>query len=255
MKLLLFLFIFGRLFSSHIPSTLSQDEWELISPYILPNIHPVKPVLDQIFSQDRPIRNLDALKKAGFKIITEGHWSDTIIATHNRAKGYFFKMFTEEQSHIYEIPRLMARIKGALVAQELVHKYKLHKRFKVPRKWLYLLSDDDHPDPYIPPKRMILVTEDMNLLPKKENYRRWASPKLDVKLLESVFLILTEGGFSDSSYAFNLPFSKDGRIALIDNDKFNKRPIPFSKLLKYLSPNRQKRAEQLIEQAGPFVAY
>lgn len=245
----------GLILSLPFPTTISPQEWEIIAPLLLPDNHPQKASLDAIFSLGRPIRDLDSLKKAGFSIITKGHWSDTIIATHSKVDGLFFKMFTEDMAHINEFSRLIARIQGALYAQEIVTKHKWNKLFKIPRKWLYLIPDDPTPIFGIPPKRMILVAEDMRLLSKKESYLKWRSGSLSKSLLKSVFLVLTEGGFSDSCFAFNLPFAKDGRIALIDNDKFNKRPIPFTKLLKYLHSNRQKYAKTLIQEAGPGLAY
>lgn len=239
MILLILLFFNGALFGA-----LTYEEWEMVSPYLLPETHPAKPILDQMFEKESPLRTQETLKAAGFKLVTKGHWSDTVIATHKALRGYYFKMFTEDQTDINEIPRLIARIKGALVAQEIVDKHEWNHLFKVPRKWLYLVMED----------HVILIAEDMRLLSKHESYKKWAQATLSKKLLESVFVLLTEGGFSDSAYAFNLPFATDGRIALIDNDTFNKRPVPFSKLLKYLHPKLQKHGETLIQQF-PSLAY
>lgn len=230
------------------------NEWSQVAPYLLPETHPVKPVLDQIFSGERAICTQDTMKAAGFHIITEGHWSDTIIATHGGADGYFFKFFTEDQAHIDEVKRLLARIKGAILAQNIVDKHQWNKLFKVPRKWLYILPEDPDPAFGIPSKRVVLVAEDMRLLSKDASYAKWRNPNFDKKLFKAVFQVLTEGGFSDSSYAFNLPFAKDGRIALIDNDKHNKRPIPFHTLFRYLHPSVKTYAEKLMEES-PGVAF
>lgn len=256
---LIFLYIFilaGSCAHAEIPSAtlFTVHEWASIAPYLLPDTHPVKPVLDRIFSGERAIRTQDSMKKAGFHIITEGHWSDTVIATHSKAEGYFFKLFTEDQAHIDELARLLARIKGAIYAQEIVNKHQWNKLFKVPRKWFYILPEDSNPIPGIPAKRVILVAEDMRLLDKETSYAKWRSPNLDKKLFKAVFQVLTEGGFSDSSYAFNLPFAKDGRIALIDNDKHNKRPIPFHNLFRYLHPNLKSYGEKLMKE-NPGTAF
>lgn len=226
----------------------TENEWGEIAPYLLPDTHPIKPALDRIFSGERAVRNVDALKDAGFHVITKGHWSDTVIATHSKADGYFFKLFTEDQVHTNEITRLLARIKGAIYAQEIVSRHGWNKLFKVPRKWLYILPEDQTPIPGVPSKRVVLVAEDMRLLSKQESYKKWKQANFDKKLFKAVFQVLTEGGFSDSSYAFNLPFAKDGRIALIDNDKYNKRPIPFHNLFRYLHPDLKKYGEKLIEE-------
>ena len=244
-----------KLAAAHYPSTLTNEEWLIIAPYLLPDTHPIKPDLDRIFASERAIRTQDSLEKAGFQVLTEGHWSDTVIATHKEAKGFFFKLFTEDQTHVDEIPRLVARIQGACLAQKIVDKYQWQHLFKVPRKWLYLLPDDSNPLPGVPSKRMILIAEDMRLLPREDSYSKWKDSALSHRLLKAVFTLLTEGGFSDSAYAFNLPFAKDGRIAIIDNDKHNKRPVPCSKLLKYLHPKNKKYWEKLIKNAGPEAAF
>lgn len=230
------------------------NEWSEIAPYLLPDTHPVKETLDRIFSGERAIQTQETMKKAGFHIITEGHWSDTIIATHKKADGYFFKLFTEDQSHIDEVRRLLARIRGAIYAQSIVDKHQWNKLFKVPRKWLYILPEDPNPNPAIPSKRVILIAEDMRLLSKDDSYRKWRQANFDKKLFKAVFQVLTEGGFSDSAYAFNLPFAKDGRIALIDNDKYNKRPIPFHNLFKYIHPSLKTYAEKLMQES-PGTAF
>lgn len=235
-------------------SLFTINEWSEIAPYLLPDTHPAKPMLDAIFSEERAIRTQDTMKSAGFHVITKGHWSDTVIATHKKAEGYFFKLFTDDQAHVDEITRLLARIKGALYAQSIVDKHQWNKWFKVPRKWLYILPEDPNPVPGIPSKRVVLIAEDMRLLSKEASYSKWRQANFNKKLFKAVFQLLTEGGFSDSSYAFNLPFSKDGRIALIDNDKYNKRPIPFHKLFRYLHPSMETYAKKLMEE-NPGLAF
>lgn len=237
-----------------IPSAtlFTLNEWSEIAPYLLPDTHPVKPVLDQIFSKERVIRSEETLKSAGFHLI-QGHWSDTVIATHHLATGYFFKLFTDDQTHINEVSRLLARIKGAAYAQGIIDKHQWNKFFKVPRKWLYILPEDET-STGVPSKRMILVAEDMKLLSKKDNYYKWGRPDFNKKLFKAVFQLLTEAGLSDSCYAFNIPFAKDGKIALIDTDKYNERPIPFHKLFMYLHPSLKNYGKQLIEES-PSLAY
>ncbi len=257
MRVIVYIFIIACSHALHaLPSSalFTANEWAIIAPHLLPDTHPIKPALDKIFSGDRAVRNEAAMKKAGFHLITEGHWSDTVIATHHKAEGYFFKLFTEDQAHIDEVTRLIARIRGALYAQEIVSRHQWDKYFKVPRKWLYILPEDPNPIWGLPTKRVVLIAEDMRLLDKEASYAKWRSAAFNKKLFKAVFQVLTEGGFSDSSYAFNLPFAKDGRIALIDNDKHNKRPIPFHTLFRYLHPSIKTYGEQLVAES-PGLAY
>lgn len=240
----------------HTPSGLTSADWEQIAPYLIPETHPLYPALDEIFSgSERAIRSQETMKEAGFHVITKGHWSDTVIALHPKAPGFFFKLYTDDQIHVNELHRLLGRIHGALFAEKIVDRHEWNHLFKVPRKWLYLVPDDPNPQPGILSKRMVLVAEDMHILKRVDNYRKWKSSRLKKKLLKAVFQLLTEGGFSDSAFAFNLPFAHDGRIAIIDNDVYDRRPVPFNKLIRYLHPKLQKYAQELIDEAGPSVAY
>ena len=236
---------------AYYPS-LTYDEWQAIAPYLLPDTHPVKSELDALFSRSRITTDLEAFRMAGFITKGPGQWSSTVVARHPKLKGVILKLFFDSQSNIDEYKKLMNRIHGAERAEEIITEHKWHHLFKVPRKWIYLLPSPPHPEPASSyPKYFILVAEDMGILPRKENYARWRSKWITPSFLDTLFILLTEGGFYDAVYAFNLPFSKDGRIALIDLEEHDGWPIPYFKLNRYLTGDMIAYWNLLIEKGGP----
>ncbi len=96
-------------------------------------------------------------------------------------------------------------------------------------------------------KNFVLVVEDMNILNQKENEAKWRSVEITPSLLDAVDLLLDEAGLSDSVFAFNIPFSYDGKISVVDTEYFHRWPIRFGPLKHYLSPEMQEYWKFLIK--------
>jgi len=52
---------------------------------------------------------------------------------------------------------------------------------------------------------------------------------------QAIRVILLEVGLSDSVYAFNLPFTKKGKIAVIDTEYYHIWPVHLERLTNYFS--------------------
>lgn len=183
-------------------------------------------MLDAIFSS-RVTSSKESLQKAGFNVVVKGHYSDTVVASHPNVPGYFFKLYTDDQEGIDELEKLMQRINGALLAKQIIENHGWEEYFKVPQKWLYRLPQNYG-------KQFILIAEDMDIYSKNGNKKKWASKRVTKEKLDILYAFLTEGGFADSIYYFNLPFSHDGKWALIDTEKYHTWPIPYDRLTKRL---------------------
>ena len=229
----------------------TQDVWEIITPYLLPEDHPIKPELDRIFSASRVTANRDTLKEAGFKSIQRGKWSHATVAKHPNLKGYLLKLYLDKESNIVDWEHWRDRILGANETQKAIDKHGYQSMFKVPKKWIYPLPTDPAPLPGYERRNFILVVEDMHLLSKKENLAKWSSSKVSTRKLDAIFTVLKEVGLWDNVYAFNLPFSKDGRIAFIDTEYFLRWPIKYKRLSPYLSKDRKAYWKKLIASDGP----
>lgn len=217
------------------------EEWQL------PDNYPIKPALDAIFSASRVTSSKETLERAGFKIVTKGHYSDTVIARHPKVPGYFFKLYTDDQTWINAEEKLMHRINGALLAKEIIRIHGWEAYFVVPQKWLYRLPEN----PNYPDKQFILIAEELNIHSKNTNLEKWSSKKVKAEKLDVLYTFLTEGGFVDSIYPFNLPFTHDNKWAIIDTEKYHAWPIPYYILTPYLRYNMQIHWEHLIESGGP----
>jgi hypothetical protein len=226
----------------------TTDEWLQIAPYLLPNTHPVKPKLEKLFRKERFISTLETLKKGDFDVRGPGS-GGTLVAKHKKLPDVLIKIFPDNEP-INELKQFMKRINGAQVAREIIAKYHLDWVFKVPRKWIYILPQEPQATgPY--PKNLVLVVEDMEVLPKSDNYPMWKSSSMTKKKLDAIFILLTEGGFNDLALAFNIPFCKDGKIAVIDTEDYHKWPIPYNRLNKYLSDNMIDYWDGLASKGGP----
>ena len=62
-----------------------------IEPHILPLDHPLKPILDVVFSQSRVTETIESIKNAGFTILHAMPRSFVVIARHRLAPGYISK--------------------------------------------------------------------------------------------------------------------------------------------------------------------
>lgn len=226
----------------------SKEQWEAIGAYLLPEIHPAKPALDKLFKSARVTASVQSLKDAGFTVNGPGS-GQTLVVKHPKLSNVLVKLYTDEQDP-EDFKNLYDRIKGAEVAKQIIRNHEYQSLFKVARKWFYILPEEPPATgPF--PKQLVLVVEDMQILPKDENYAKWKSSSMTKEKLDAIYIFLTEGGFNDLALAFNMPFSKDGRLAVVDTEDYHKWPIPYDRLNKYLSPKMQEYWNQLIAQGGP----
>jgi hypothetical protein len=245
-------FIFSLSAETQKPEHIPMSIWEAVTPYLIPEDHPMKNSLDEIFSaKRRVVHSSDTLKKAGFKNTRPGKWTSTIVAKHPKLTGYLVKMYTDDQKNKIDWAKFLDRVRGSKAVQEAVDAHDWHDLFKVPQKWIYLIPENPAPPAGRPRKNFILLVEDMDLISKKANLRKWERSDLPKKFLNAVFILLKEVGLRDSVYAFNLPFSTDGRIAFVDTEYYHMWPVHYRSLLQYLSQGNREYWKQIINNKYP----
>lgn len=208
--------------------------WTYVSPFLLPENHPVKPKLDRLFST-RVTQNNVSLKKAGFTRPEPMKFSKTIVSPNKKIPGYMFKFFSDEQKGISDWERLLSRVTGSIFIQDALNRYNVNHLFVVPRKWLYPLPADPSPTLNSERKNFVLIADQLDIYTGSENNRMWKSPIITPLTLNWVFYLLQELGLNDSPYSFNMPITKDNRIAFIDTEHHHKWPVPHNKLWPFLS--------------------
>lgn len=236
----------------YVAPEVSEEIWKEVRPYLLPSNHPAWPKLNRIFCKSRATQNPDTFKKAGFKRWRPGRWSRVSASSHPECKEYFIKAYCDcELGIIYDWKKWIHRIKGAETIRECIKKYKLQSSFSVPQKWLYPLPKNPSPPKtshYIR-KNFILVCENMRIQEHEKNEKMYKK-KMTHKLMDGLYTILQVCGLYDSVYVFNIPFCKDGRIAVIDTEYHHKWPVPFHKLKKNFSKEMRAYWERITQNGG-----
>ncbi len=226
-------------YSYNKPPSFSEEAWLDAQPYLLPMNHPLKAKLDKLF-KTHITQNSASLKKAGFEQSKARNWSHTIVSKNDKLKGYYFKLFTDDQRNIDSYGILKKRIIGAKRLQHAIDRHGHQKLFKVPLKWLYLIPN------YSSPNYFILIAEDCHLISSEGNLARWKNVN-DPNLLTVLYTLIKEEGLSDSIYPINLPFNMSGQICFIDTEHNQEWPVRFEKLTPFFSTKMQKHWVSLIQ--------
>lgn len=230
------------------PAHVSQEVWEEVSPYFLPFDHPLKAKLDKIFTKSRALQDTKTLKRAGFLDVKVRKWTRLVVAKHAQLSGYLVKLYMDKQHYHHKLPEhyfWLRRIEGAALIRAYIKTHQLEGIFKVPKKWIYPLPEEPSPPASYLRKNFILIVEDMNIYEDSINNKIWGSKYVTHELLNQFYQLLTSLGFNDCSKPENAPFSKDGRIALIDTQTYYTWPIKYDRLLPYLSPDMQTYWQKL----------
>ena len=227
---------------------LYAEQMSIDKTYLLPEEHPIKSELDQLFSTSRVIFNLRTLRAVGFETSGPRKFTKIIIATHPQFPHYLFKLFLDVQRYekslsIYE--SLVQRVQGAQLIHEEIKKNQWEHLFKVPNKWIYVLPCTPETPSEFEQKRFLLVEDNMQIHPDKVNESIWKSDNLSPEFLYSLFQLLTITGYRDVKPA-NIPFSLDGKAAFVDTQTVLSE-VRYSKMTPYLSSRNQKFWKNLIK--------
>lgn len=236
---LVFLINTGQIFAYHKPEAISREQWVALQPYLMPENHPIKSKLDQLFTHASIIQSADSLKKVKIKFKKIRFPTSTYVAKHSSVQKHLFKFYTKDQ-HVNETEPLLKRIKGAETVRRIIERDHLQHLFRVPRKWLYPLPHGKENW-----GNFILVVEKIKLLNAAENQQRWKSDAINRELLVHLHRILSEAGLYDSVHVTNIPFAYDGRIAFIDTEHHHWWPIHYHKLTHRLSKKNRLIWESL----------
>ncbi len=243
------------------PAAVSAETWNAVAPYLLPSDHPAKNKLDEIFSKSRPVASSDALKKSGFVPLDDKE-QDLIVARHPQINGYLIKLYYDDHNIPDrngvpgEAQYWINRIEGADRVRRSIAQHHLENDFTVPKKWIYPIPDsrsvacNGQKDCF--PKHFILVSEDLDLVTPAENEKLYKE-KMTPQMLEGLYTIIYETHLYDSIYIDNNIFTKQGKIAFIDTEDLDRKPIYFSDMTKYFSEEMQPYWLNLLKERGATI--
>lgn len=228
--------VFGLLvLNSLLFGALTQEEYNQIEPYLIPNEHPIKIKLDAIFSQKRAVADEASFKKAGFKWYKRRSEHHVYVAKHSKMKGYLFKLLLDSNIGKDDFDMCLRRVRGASEIRKAIAQHGYKKLFKVPQKWVYILPDTPEPPSQYDKRKVIVVAEKMDILNDYDNESCWKSSSyVNKNLLICLHTLISEVGLLDSVYVDNIPFCEDGKIAFIDTEHFHIWPVPESRLTQRL---------------------
>lgn len=229
-----------------------DEVWVEVGPYLLPENHPAWPKLNRVFCASRATQSTEDFRKAGFRRWRPGRWSRVSASAHPDFPEYFIKAYCDiETGIIYDWKKWIHRINGAECIRECIKKYHLQSDFKVPHKWIYPLPK--HPSPpnnsHYVRKNFVLVCENMQIQEHDTNEKMYKH-QMTRELMDDLYTILQVCGLYDSVYVFNMPFCKDGRIAIIDTEYHHKWPVPFQKLAGKFSKDLQSHWKRITFKGG-----
>lgn len=217
-----------------------EHNFRRISLYLLPENHPLKPSLDQIFYSNQATRNDEEFEKAGFITLFHQPRSYIRVASHKNLPGYLVKAnldtdIKQKGGH----PSWEWFVRRCIIARKIQEIITLNeiKHFVVPQKYLYLLPE--YPvmdDPKLCRKYFVLIVEKMKLVSDEENRTKWLQD-ITEEHLDELYTILCHLP-NMTIRASNIMFTNDHKLAFIDTEYVRKAPN-FDRLNQYLSPEMQ----------------
>ena len=250
--LVIFCLCFSNLYlDAASPHAYVKDNiWDQVEPFLIPDDHPVKEQLDEIFFKKRAIVSIKSMEKAGFENVVPQRFTHIIVTKHPEIPGYVFKVYLDAQRYYANKPEYYFYIKratGARKIQALLDEKDWNHQFKVPKKWIYVVPEEPSPPDELVRKNFILVEEDMDIYDNSTNCKYWKSDFVTKELIERFHYIVYELGLSDCAKPANAPFSRDGRIAFVDTQTYDSWPISYYKITPYLSKEIRSYWKKLIK--------
>lgn len=221
------------------------------TPYLLPTSHLLKPALDAIFKSQRATANDQALRQAGFHILFAKSRSFIRVVRHPSLPGHLVKLNVDNEHRKKRgLPAwewLAKRCQGAIQVRRVIQSKKI-SRFQVPQKWLYILPENPPPSPNDIHQPVILLVEDMQLVPWQTNLDFWKSKVTHAHLNELYIIISHARG---SSYRpDNIWLSKNGKVSFVDTEYPGMHP-DFRRIRYYLNNQSLAYWDKLIREGGP----
>ena len=219
---------------------LEGDIDQITKPYLLPENHPVKLILDAIFFVEGILKNEKSLANAGFITLFSQPTSFIKVVKHPAAPGFIFKLYLESEKRLKRGKPgwvwLTNRCVGAERIKAIIKQKKI-RHFCVADKWLYRIPNGQE-------QPLILVAKDMELESPEAIVKAWKTKATKTHLKE-LYWILSQGCGSHFLTG-NIPYCKNGKFAFIDTE-YPKRIFTISKAGKYLSNEMKAYWENLVK--------
>lgn len=228
---------------------------ERIKPYLIGNDHPMKPVLDRLFSA-RVTANRQTLEAANFKILDRRKRSFICVVSHPELPDYLLKLHFDsdkrEKQHKASWVWFVKRCEGANKIQNIIDRHKI-KYFICAKKWIYPLPASPSPPRHSDYTRhlTVLLVTDMHLAHSSDNYLAWKT-KITTDHLDELYIILTRA--KGSSYRpDNIALTRGNEVrpifAFMDTEYPDKGP-DFRSIRPHLNSKMREYWDGLVRRGS-----
>jgi hypothetical protein len=238
----------GELLQRREPQPPGSPPKPLVEGYLLPADHPMQGRLEELFSSPSDFIDRGTMIRAGFEFErwpAEDYIDRVFVVRHPLIEGYLIKTFPligDLVDHYrYRLRNYIRRIEGARAIQ--AHLDRSGSRYlTVPRKWLYRLPAH-FSTPSAPHGKFVLLVERLDLLSDRESAESFWS--VSTEKVEELFRMLIATRLGDLAL-HNLPWTRDGRIALIDTESVGSKATRLIRdIVRLLRPDLRPHAEEL----------
>jgi hypothetical protein len=194
--------------------------------------------LDNLFADPGMFDSRSALSRVGFDVIKPAKETECMVAAHPSAPGYLFKKYANAVSPKEQRKNYETRIEGARKLAGFIQKRDL-RHIVVPGKHLHALPRTFGKD------MRVLVVERLDIFGPDESMNRYR--EVTEPVLRELLAVLAQFKGLDSN-AKNIPFLRDGRIAFVDLEHWDRRKKSRLKSIgSYLSAEKRELAKKILD--------
>jgi hypothetical protein len=208
----------------------------------MPFDDPVSLDLKALFRDPEMFDSRSSWSAAGFQVINRSSSGKIMVARHPSVHGLLFKKYTSDVSQKDQIANYERRVEGADRLRSFIGKHGF-SRLVVPRKWIV---DLPHPLSRRGPAH-VLVVEQLDLIGDEQTKEAYQT--INPAVLTDLCVVLFHFRGMDSN-AKNLPFTSDGRIALIDTEHWDRGSSKsyLHRIGEYLLVQQRSLAKKIFRQ-------
>jgi hypothetical protein len=180
-----------------------------------------------------------AWSAAGFVVVDPGKVTECMAASHPSAPGHLFKKYANDVPQKKQNENYEARIEGAAKLARFIAKKHLH-HVVVPGKSLRELPRAFGKSSHL------LVVERLDVLGPDESVRRYRD--IAEPVLRELLTVIAKFEGLDSN-AKNIPFLRDGRIAFVDLENWERRKKHHLRNIgSYLPEEKLRLAREILDE-------
>jgi hypothetical protein len=201
-------------------------------------------ISDDLFRDAGMFASRKAWRRAGFDVLDPAKETECMVAAHPTVPGRLFKKYANDVDPKEQRENFATRLSGSHALAELVTSWQL-AHVVVPGKALHELPCDF----WIDGKPLhVLVVDRMDVVGRDATVERFAD--ISEPVLRELLRVLVRYKGLDSN-AKNIQFTRDGKIAFLDLehwDRTDRDRVKLKSIGEYLSKRGRKLAKKILDE-------